>query len=116
MINLRKIDGKTDMRSIVAGVFVLPIALVLAPVSAQAVEYKCIYVAKKRGGVGDRVPNTRSVGVTHYKRIAPRGVKISKRKSACNTALFKCNSKLVVRKLQGLNPKAKCVYARSIKN
>lgn len=101
------------MRHLGAICVALALTFDLTSVSAVADEYTCIYVAKARQGLGQRIAGTRGTAEAHYRPNAPRNVIVSKRLKACNRAQMNCNAKLALRKLQGKNPNAKCVFVRS---
>ena len=84
--------------------------------STFADDYKCVYVAKTQYGTGKRIQGTRGVGTVHYGRNAPTERKIKKRLKACTQARNQCKLKLSLRKIQGKNPKARCVVVRIKRN
>lgn len=62
-----------------------------------AAPLRCVAVAKRRGGKGKRIQNTR------FSRIGSR---------ACVRAMRACKNKLNARKRRGMNPYAACVVTR----
>ncbi len=90
---------------------VLGFGLVSVP-SAQAEEYKCVYIAKTKRGLGQKIPGTRGVHEVRYRDHAPRKIKVRKRLRACSRAASKCRAKLAGRKISGKNRRARCVVLR----